>query len=430
MIILFNMIKFKSNFFYGWVIVAVMATISFVSMGLLSLNFGLFIKPMGEDLNIGRATFGFAQSAMMISSAISSPIIGRLIDRFGTRLLLPIAATITIFAIFFLSQSTNSFQIIIFFVVMGLMNFNNPGNMFTSVPILKWFVVNRGKALSFVSLGIPFGAIVFIPLSQIFINVYGWELAMIYIGIIGLLIIVPVSLIFLKREPEDVGLKPDGMIVENVSVNTPKKSQENSFTFRESLKSFTYWQLIVIFSLHYIAVGTIALHRIPAFMDRGMDPTLVSISTAFDAVCAGGSAFIMGFIISKVKSKWIASGSFLCLVIASIITIYAFSFWVMYISMAIFGIGIGGLIFIQNYMWAEKFGRENVGIIKGSSFFVIMLIGGIGAPLAGYIRDVTGTYVTIWWVSVFILVLMSIFILFEDRKLKYLFNFFIRVSSK
>ena len=114
MIILFNMIKFKSNFFYGWVIVAVMATISFVSMGLLSLNFGLFIKPMGEDLNIGRATFGFAQSAMMISSAISSPIIGRLIDRFGTRLLLPIAATITIFAIFFLSQSTNSFQIIIF----------------------------------------------------------------------------------------------------------------------------------------------------------------------------------------------------------------------------------------------------------------------------------------------------------------------------
>ena len=87
------MIKFKSNFFYGWVIVAVMATISFVSMGLLSLNFGLFIKPMGEDLNIGRATFGFAQSAMMISSAISSPIIGRLIDRFGTRLLLPIAAT-------------------------------------------------------------------------------------------------------------------------------------------------------------------------------------------------------------------------------------------------------------------------------------------------------------------------------------------------
>ena len=102
----------------------------------------------------------------------------------------------------------------------------------------------------------------------------------------------------------------------------------------------------------------------------------------------------------------------------------------MFISMAIFGIGIGGLIFIQNYMWAEKFGRENVGIIKGSSFFVIMLIGGIGAPLAGYIRDVTGTYVTIWWVSVFILVLMSIFILFEDRKLKYLFNFFIRVSSK
>ncbi|MCY4653384.1 MAG: hypothetical protein OXC95_09500 [Dehalococcoidia bacterium] len=41
------------RFYYGWVIVGAMAT----------LNFGLFIKPMGDDLGIGRAAIGWAQTA-------------------------------------------------------------------------------------------------------------------------------------------------------------------------------------------------------------------------------------------------------------------------------------------------------------------------------------------------------------------------------
>ena len=47
----------REPFFYGWVIVAVMAATGAVSMGMGSLNFGLFIKPMGDELGIGRAAF-------------------------------------------------------------------------------------------------------------------------------------------------------------------------------------------------------------------------------------------------------------------------------------------------------------------------------------------------------------------------------------
>ena len=400
-----------SKFFYGWVIVGVMGIISFVGMGLLSLNFGLFIKPMGEDLGIGRATFGLAQSSMMISAAISAPFVGHLIDRFGPRILLPLAATITIGAIFFLSFSKNSWQIVSVFIIMGFMNFNNPGNMFVSVPIVKWFVINRGKAFSFVSLGIPIGAIIFIPLTQYFINKFGWESSLIYMGFLGLVIIVPVSLIFLRREPKDMGLNPDGLLNDEFVPDGFEGSMEKSFTLRESVGTYTYWQLIVIFALFYFAIGTIALHRIPAFMDRGLDPTLVSISTAFDAVCAGITSFIVGFLVSKINSRWIASASFICLVVASVITIYAFSFWVMFVSMAIFGVGIGGLMFIQNYIWAEQFGREHVGAIKGSSYLLIMLIGGIGAPLAGYVYDQVGSYNFVWWIGICLLFLASILML-------------------
>ena len=83
------------RFFYGWVIVFVMGASGAVSMAMGSLNFGLFIKPMGDDLGIGRAAFGWAQTARQGAGALSSPIIGPLLDRFGSRAMLPFAAAVT-----------------------------------------------------------------------------------------------------------------------------------------------------------------------------------------------------------------------------------------------------------------------------------------------------------------------------------------------
>ena len=68
-------------------------------------------------------------------------------------------------------------------------------------------------------------------------------------------------------------------------------------------------------------------------------------------------------------------------------------------------------MFIQNYIWAEQFGREHVGAIKGSSYLLIMLIGGIGAPLAGYVYDQIGSYNFVWWIGICLLFLASIMIL-------------------
>ena len=61
------------GFYYGWVIVWVMAASGAVSMAMGSLNFGLFIKPMGDDLGIGRAAFGWAHTARQGASSVTSP---------------------------------------------------------------------------------------------------------------------------------------------------------------------------------------------------------------------------------------------------------------------------------------------------------------------------------------------------------------------
>ena len=404
-------------FYYGWMIVIVMASAGAVSMAMGSLNFGLFIKPMGDELGIGRAYFGWAQTARQVSSSVTSPTVGWLLDRFGSRILLPVAAIVTGGAMITLAFISSNWHLVALFAVMGLVGMSGPGALVTSVPILKWFVRRRGAAVAFVGLGIPVGAMIFVPLTQYFIDAWGWRTAWIVLAILGISIIVPLSLVFLRRRPEDMDLLPDGLPLRANTVNAvdtsdePHEGLEISWTARDAMRTLPFWSLVVVFSMVALAIGTVAVHRIAAFMDRGLDPTLVSLATAFDAVCAGVATFAFGMLVRWVSVRILGAIGFCLLGLASVMTIYADYTSLMFLSMAVFGLGIGGMMFLQNFVWADYFGREFVGSIRGVVAPITLTVGGIGPPLAGYVRDWTGSYNPVWWGGVCLMFLAALVIL-------------------
>lgn len=399
----------RPRLFYGWVIVFVMATAGAVSMAMGSLNFGLFIVPMGNSLGIGRSWFGWAQTARQFSSSVTSPAVGWLLDRYGSRVMLPVAALVTGLAMIALAFMTDAWHLVALYAVMGLVGMSGPGALVTSVPVLKWFVRERGRAIAYMGLGIPIGAIVFVPLTQIFIDAWGWETAWIALACIGIGVIVPLAAIFVRRQPEDMGLLPDGDVAPTANGSglggggAPAASAaalEYSWTVAQALRSPTFWSLVAVFSMVSLAVGTVAVHRIADFTDRGFDTTLISWATAFDAVCAGAATFAFGRLVSRVAARFLGAVGFGLLAIASVMTIYAQSDATMFGSMAIFGLGIGGMMFLQNFIWADYFGREYVGSIRGISMPINLIVGGIGAPIAGYAHEWTGTYTAMWWIGV------------------------------
>ena len=396
----------RPRLFYGWVIVFVMATAGAVSMAMGSLNFGLFIVPMGNSLGIGRSWFGWAQTARQFSSSVTSPAVGWLLDRYGSRVMLPVAALVTGLAMIALAFMTDAWHLVALYAVMGLVGMSGPGALVTSVPVLKWFVRERGRAIAYMGLGIPIGAIVFVPLTQIFIDEWGWQTAWIVLACIGIGVIAPLAAIFVRRQPEDMGLLPDGDAATPADGNAggaPAASAaalEYSWTPAQALRSPTFWSLVAVFSMVSLAVGTVAVHRIADFTDRGFDTTLISWATAFDAVCAGAATFAFGRLVSRVAARFLGAVGFGLLAIASVMTIYAQSDATMFGSMAIFGLGIGGMMFLQNFIWADYFGREYVGSIRGISMPINLIVGGIGAPIAGYAHEWTGTYTAMWWIGV------------------------------
>ena len=397
--------------FYGWVIVGVMAATGAVSMAMGALNFGLFIKPMGDELGIGRSTFGWALTARQVSSAVTSPGVGWLLDRFGSRVMLPAAAFFTGGAMIGLAFMNSAWQLMALFALMGLVGMSGPGALVTSVPVLKWFVRDRGKAISFMALGIPVGAMIFVPLTQVFIDAWGWRQAWFVLAILGIGVIVPLASIFVRRQPEDMGLLPDGvrpsMAATDEFSSPPAPDDEVSWTVHDAMLTSTLWRLVIVFSVLALAIGIVAVHRIPAFMDRGLDATFISFATAVDAVCAGAATFAFGMLVRRFSGRLMGSIGFALLAVASVLTIYATTTFIMFLSMAVFGLGIGGMMFLQNFIWADYFGRANVGSIRGLVMPINLAVGGIGAPLAGYVRDATGSYDSIWWVGVGLMVAVT-----------------------
>lgn len=294
---------------------------------------------------------------------------------------------------------------------------SGPGALVTTVPVMKWFVRNRGKAVAFASLGIPIGSLLFLPLTHIFIDAWGWRMAWVVLGVIGGSVLIPLAIIFVRRQPEDMGLLPDGDDPDEATRQRndptwPRQIPEISWTRHEAIRSQVFWRMIVVFSLVALGVGTVGVHRIPAFEDRGLSSGIISLAAAFDAVAAGAATFTMGMLVRRVPVRILGAIGFGLLAFASVLTIYTNNVPMVFASMIVFGLGIGGMMFLQNYIWAEYFGRGNLGSIRGIVMPITLLVGGAGGPVAGYVSSATGTYDRIWWAGVALMALGAIIVAF------------------
>ena len=126
----------QPRFYYGWVIVAVMGVVTAVSLALGGVNFGFFIKPMSDDLGISQAFFGWAQTARLVGFALTSFLVGKVLDRFGARIPLAIAAALMGGAVFALALVTEGWQLIALFFFIGAIGMQGGGgNLYSAVPL-------------------------------------------------------------------------------------------------------------------------------------------------------------------------------------------------------------------------------------------------------------------------------------------------------
>ena len=195
-------------FYYGWVVVAVV----FISMA-LGVNartaFSLFFPPMLDEFGWDRGLTAGAFSFGFLVSAVLSPVLGRVMDRHGPRVVNEfgvccIAAGLMLATL--ASQPWHLYATLGVLVGAGSVCLGYSGQ---ALFLPAWFERRRGLALSVAFAGVGAGSILMLPALQTVIDGAGWRQACWTLGLIVLVVLVPLNLL-LRRRPQDLGLQPDG----------------------------------------------------------------------------------------------------------------------------------------------------------------------------------------------------------------------------
>lgn len=411
--------------YYGWIMVAGLAAEGMVSTALLGINFGLFINPISKELGIKQSFFGWAQTARLAGTAASSFPIGRLLDRHGARWPMMVAGILVGAAVMTMSRISVGWQMLALFALMGLNGLQGvAGNLYAMVPLSHWFRRNRGKAMSMVVLGTPIGIFIAAPLTQFLISSQGWRSTLVMLGLTGGIVIALLALL-IRRAPEEMGLLPDGdspdQQADAQSENKEKQPgkgvniAEYSWTREEAVRSFTFWKLSVAFGLSMFAASTLGLFRIPFFVSRGIAPQIVAYSLSFEALVNFIMTFPISYAIPRIQPRYL-------LVLSSLSTIGSFltamattQVWHAFLATSFFGMGAVSRAILQNTLWPDYFGPRNVGSIRGLSMPLTMAFSFGGAPIAGMVKDATGSYDAAWWVAIALLVLSAALFLMTPK---------------
>ena len=386
------------NLHYGWVVVAIGVSIQAVRASTI-YTFGIFLIPLTMEFNWDRGALTGAYSLSMLIGAGLAILSGRLSDKYGPRILLTLSGLLTGIGFLLMSQINSLWQVYLIWVT-----FMAAGFSCGSVPVLstipRWFTKKRGLALGITATGFSLGAMIWAPLTQWIISSYGWQQAYVVLGLITLITIIPLAQ-FMKHSPQRVGLKPYG---EDSTIEDKQSlaSTSGGLSFKQAIKTRHFWVLASLLLCFLFALEVITVHIVPHAVDIGISAMVAASIVSIIAAASIIGKLFMGFISDKVGGRPALAACLGMLTLALIVLLFAREVWMFYIFAVVFGFAYGGVLPLQTLIPAELFGLKFLGMILG----VIMVFNGIGgalgAPLAGYIFDVTGSYRLAFLISVVI----------------------------
>lgn len=405
-------------FFYGWVIVVIVVLAGVLAAGVSNITMAVVLKPISDDLGWSRSLTAAAVTMGALFGGVLSPLFGPLADRCGPRVLLPSGGALVGLLAIGVSLSTEPWQFYATFVpARALTEFLLCG-MIAFTAVANWFYVKRPRVMGLVAMATPLGSAVLSLVYQFFVTHYGWRSAFLALGMtLWVLVVIP-GLIFLRRQPEDLGMLPDGLAHAPTGENLPVESRtdlEFSWPRADAARTATLRLLVVGAFLSAIGTGGVAFHM-AAYMTDGAIPAALAASVV--SVMALSGAFgngIWGALAERFHPRRLNVLTMLVAAASVALLILVHSAAAAYLFALLFGVSARGAAVLTQVLIARYFGRRSFGAI--SSILDPFHKGGLGlgALFAGIAFDYFGDYNAIFTIF-FVSYLVSALLIFLARK--------------
>jgi MFS family permease len=392
----------KRKFFYGWYIVGVGFLSHLACAFHMSSTLSVFLKPLTEDLAVSRGLFSLLRSGEILIGAAMAPLVGPLVDRYGGRWLMTGGALVAGAGFILLSQVSSYWQFLALRWTLITIGGVFMCHMVVSVTVSRWFVRRRGRAIAIASLGQGLSKVC-IPVVTAWLFVWvGWRWTWSIFGIVTLVLLVIPALVFMRRSPEDMGLKPDGddQVERDAAaaaqmrgtVASQAAGDEIIWTWPEIIRTQTFWTICFIYGMANVGIAGLNLHVFAYVTDIGFSALVGATVLSIIASTQLGSTLIWGFLSERMEIRYSSMLMFVIQAAGLGIAIATSEVTLLYVGFFLYGIGLGGGWVLQEIIWATYFGRLSLGTVRGLGILVTHAFGAAGAPFFGFVHDATGSY--------------------------------------
>ena len=367
--------KINEKFFYGWTIVGIGSLGIFTSGAGQSHTFSPFIPVISKDLQISSTSITTAYMIATLFAAFLLPQIGKLVDKFGPRIVLIYTVILLGIGCLIFGAASNFLMLAVAF---GFLRFFGQGTLMLGSAniITQWFDKKRGFALGLMGLGFALSMGIHPPISDFLITNYGWRSAWVIIGLSTWILMLPPLIFLAIDKPEDVNEKPDGIQKKIVNKNT----KIFGLSLNEALKEKSFY--ILSFSFFSISTLVTALHFFQVtILNQYFNLPSREAAALFIPTMITMIIFIplAGKILDKFKTHNVI-GIALLVTTASLISIsFSSNITFAIIYSIIFGINNAFNLSLFGYIWPRYFGRLHVGSIQGTGQMVLVVGASIGA---------------------------------------------------
>jgi OFA family oxalate/formate antiporter-like MFS transporter len=382
----------KTKFYYGWVIVIVIAITSLALMGARH-SFGIFFKSLANEFDLSRAVTSSLFSVYMILCAVVSIVGGWTLDRYGARLAFFLMGLFTGASLLLTSQAGSWWQL---FLTYSLLFAIGTGPLYAvgQSVILKWFDRRLGIAMGIAGTGVGIGQMLFAPLAALIIAGYGWRISFIVLGLLVCIFVIPLSRL-MRNDPGAIGASPygDEFRTEATAVNVEEENhQSTGFSLSQAVRSRNYWIYLPAWLFTGFSNWLVLTHIVPYATDMGVP----SVEAATIISACGITGMLSGIFIGRItdiKGRKIP-GVFLALLRAAALMglIWAREIWMFYLVAIAFGFCQSGIGIILAALCGDIFGRRHIGVILGTLTAVFSTGAAAGPLVGGLFYDVNSSY--------------------------------------
>jgi len=381
---------------YRWVVVSYSLVIQAVSIGILIYCFALFALPWLDAFDASRRDVMITISCLQIGAGVFSPLLGRFMDQYPMRWIVIAGAIVLSLGLYLTQLATALWQIWIIYATLMPIAIGLTGTLASQTLVTKWFTEERGLALGISAMGTSIGGIVFPWVVAGMLTDIGWREAFVYLSITCIVIIVPLSLLVLRRNPQaaqpELADEPTSNSVESKFDTMNNRQWSN----REILTASLFWLPFLAMCPLLMSFGALQANLGVLARDMGLADSEAASLIMISSFCMIIGKLFFGTLGDRWDHRflfWTAS----LVMLASLVSLLTTSTYAgLVVCVICLGLAGGGIIPLLGLIFGARFGAASFGRVMG---FVMLtgMFGAVAPVIAGSIYDMTQSYDWALW---------------------------------